>query len=67
MKVKKEKGRTWKDRMSPVNCRLGNKTVPYYLTEEEMLEDKEYTYESLSISEKEIYNNLKNQQDGKES
>ena len=67
MKVKKETGRTWKDKMSPVKCRLGNKTVPYYLTEEEMLEDKEYTYESLSISEKEIYNKLKTKEDGKES
>ena len=35
--------------------RLGGKTEPYYETEEEMLRLKIYDYESLSESEKEIY------------
>lgn len=35
--------------------RMGNKTQPYYETEEEMLKVKVYDYESLSESEKEIY------------
>lgn len=35
--------------------RMGNKTQPYYETEEEMLNIKVYDYESLSESEKEIY------------
>lgn len=39
--------------------RMGNKTQPYYETEEEMLKVKMYDYESLSKSEKEIYNKLK--------
>ena len=34
---------------------MGNKTEPYYETEEEMLKVKSYDYESLSESEKEIY------------
>jgi predicted transcriptional regulator len=38
--------------------KLGHKDEPYYKTEKEMLEDKVYTYESLSTSEKEIYDNL---------
>ena len=40
--------------------RLGHKSEPYYETEEEMLSEKVYTYESLSPSEKEIYNKNKN-------
>lgn len=39
--------------------RLGSKTEPYYATEEEMLNEKKYTYKSLSISEKKIYNRNK--------
>ncbi len=64
MKVKKEKGRTWTDRMSPIRSRLGSKQEPYVKTEEEMLSDKKYTYKSLSISEKSIYNKLKTKEDG---
>ena len=64
MKVKKEKGRTWTDEMSPVRSRLGSKKEAYIKTEEEMLSDKEYTYEDLSISEKSIYNKLKTKEDG---
>ena len=36
--------------------RLGHKDEPYYKTEEEMLKKPEYTYDSLSPSEKKIYN-----------
>ena len=46
MKVKLEKGRKWRDNMSPIKSRLGSKKEPYVKTEEEMLEDKEYTYDS---------------------
>ena len=35
--------------------RMGSKKEPYYKTEEEMLKVKVYDYESLSESEKEIY------------
>ena len=35
--------------------KMGSKTEPYYETEEEMLKEKVYDYESLSESEKEIY------------
>jgi hypothetical protein len=35
---------------------LGHKSEPYYKTEKEMLKETHYTYESLSISEKEMYN-----------
>jgi len=42
---------------------LGSKQEPYE-TEEEMLSTKEYTYESLSISEKAIYDKLKSTKDG---
>jgi hypothetical protein len=38
---------------------LGSKQEPYYNSEEEMLKDPVYTYESLSDSEKEIYDNIK--------
>ena len=34
---------------------LGHKSVPYYRTESEMLNETVYTYESLSPSEKNIY------------
>lgn len=34
---------------------LGYKDAPYYETEEEMLIDKEYNYNTLSDDEKEIY------------
>ena len=44
--------------------RLGHKSEPYYETEEEMLSEKKYTYASLSISEKSIYNKLKTKEDG---
>ena len=37
---------------------LGHKDEPYYDSEEEMLKDKVYTYESLSDSEKAIYDKL---------
>ena len=36
---------------------LGSKKEPYVETEAEMLADKKYTYEGLSISEKKIFNN----------
>lgn len=35
--------------------KLGHKDEPYYKTEAEMLKEPEYTYESLSPSEKKIY------------
>ena len=35
--------------------KLGHKDEPYYKTETEMLKEPEYTYESLSPSEKKIY------------
>jgi hypothetical protein len=38
---------------------LGSKQEPYYNSEEEMLKDPVYTYESLSDSEKDIYDNIK--------
>lgn len=37
---------------------MGHKNVPYYRTEEEMLRKPVYTYESLSDSEKAIYDEL---------
>lgn len=39
--------------------RLGNKQEPYIKTESEMLFKINYTYESLSKEEKEIYNQNK--------
>tara|TARA_R110002153_G_scaffold50280_3_gene141517 strand:+ start:113 stop:298 length:186 start_codon:yes stop_codon:yes gene_type:complete len=39
--------------------KLGNKQEPYHKKESEMLFDTEYTYESLSESEKLIYNKPK--------
>lgn len=38
---------------------LGSKEEPYYESEEEMLKEAIYTYESLSDSEKEIYDKIK--------
>tara|TARA_R100001443_G_scaffold85308_1_gene91905 strand:- start:326 stop:526 length:201 start_codon:yes stop_codon:yes gene_type:complete len=64
MKVKKESGRTWTNRLSPVKCRLGSKKEPYVETEEEMLKDKEYTYSTLSISERKMFNKSKTKEDG---
>lgn len=49
---KKIKNQKWHI-LTPVK-KLGHKDEPYF-TEEEMLEDKEYTYESLSPDEKKIY------------
>lgn len=37
-------------------ARLGHKDEPYYLTEDEMLNEVEYNYNTLSDDEKEIYN-----------
>lgn len=54
MKGKILKGLIWRILGGP--SRLGSKTEPYYESEEEMLKEKEYTYESLSLSEKKIYN-----------
>lgn len=38
--------------------KLGHKNEPYYKTEKEMLQEKVYTYESLSPSEKAIYDEM---------
>ena len=57
--MKKESGRTWSDRLSPIKCRLGSKTEPYIETEKEMLSEKKYTYSTLSISERKMFNKLK--------
>ena len=35
--------------------KLGHKDEPYYKTEKEMLKEPNYTYDSLSPSEKKIY------------
>lgn len=35
---------------------LGHKSIPYYKTEEEMLTKPTYSYETLSESEKQMYN-----------
>jgi hypothetical protein len=37
---------------------MGHKNGPYYDSEEEMLEESVYTYESLSDSEKAIYDDM---------
>ena len=63
MKVKMETGRTWPDRYFTWK-RLGKKNEPYIETEEEMLMGKNYTYESLSKEEKEMFNKLKPTEDG---
>ncbi len=42
---------------------LGSKKEPYYKTEGEMLFDTEYTYESLSKEEKEIFNQKQSKDD----
>jgi len=49
------KNKKWK--VGTAVKKLGSKTQPYYETEEEMLKVKVYDYESLSKSEKEIYDN----------
>ena len=56
-KVKMETGRTWLNRLI-TESRLGHKNEAYK-TEKEALNKKNYTYESLSISEKIIYDKLK--------
>ena len=57
MKIRKVRGRKWF--ILNYISRLGSKQEPYYKTEAEMLEDKKYTYESLSPAEKKIYNENK--------
>jgi len=58
MKIKKVRGKLWF--IIAGTKRLGSKTEPYYKTEKEMLEEKTYTYDSLSPSEKKIYNESRN-------
>jgi hypothetical protein len=41
---------------------LGHKSDPYFKTEDEMLNEPVYTYESLSTSEKEIYDKSRKNQ-----
>jgi len=48
-----QKDKKWK--VGTAVKKLGSKTQPYYETEKEMLKVKVYDYESLSKSEKEIY------------
>jgi hypothetical protein len=55
--VKMETGRTWLNELKPPS-RLGHKNEAYFKTEQEALKQKNYTYESLSISEKIIYDKL---------
>jgi len=50
-----QKDKKWK--VGTAIKKLGSKTQPYYETEEEMLKVKLYDYDSLSKSEKKIYNN----------
>lgn len=50
-----QKDKKWK--VGTAAKKLGSKTQPYYETEEEMLKVKVYDYESLSKSEKKIYDN----------
>ena len=64
MKVPMEKGRTWSDRLSSVKSRLGSKKEPYIETEKEMLKDKQYTYSTLSKSERKMFNKLKSTKNG---
>mgnify|MGYP003148772129 FL=1 len=64
MKVPIEKGKTWSDRLSPIKSRLGSKKEPYVETEKEMLEDKKYTYSTLSESERKIFNKIKSTKNG---
>jgi hypothetical protein len=47
---------TGKPELKVINRPLGHKSIPYYRTEDEMLDEPVYTYESLSESEKKIYN-----------
>jgi hypothetical protein len=58
MKVEIQRGQRWIDPES-ITSRLGHKSQPYYETELEMLIKKTYDYDSLSISEKIIYNQKK--------
>ena len=64
MKVPIEKGKTWSDRLSPIKSRLGSKKEPYIETEKEMLKDKKYTYSTLSMSERKMFNKLNQQKMG---
>ncbi len=50
-----QKNKKWK--VGTAVKKMGSKTQPYYETEEEMLKVKVYDYESLSESEKKIYDN----------
>ena len=59
MKIKKESNKTWL--CNTGIKKLGSKQEPYYKTEEEMLLIKKYTYDSLSESEKLIYNQNKDE------
>lgn len=59
MKITKslyKKIKNYKWSISTNVSKLGHKDEPYYKTEEEMLDEPKYTYESLSSSEKKIYN-----------
>lgn len=58
MKITKslyKKIKNYKWFMSTNVPKLGHKDEPYYKTEKEMLDEPKYTYESLSPSEKKIY------------
>ena len=57
MKDKKQTNKTWY--YTSNIKKLGSKQEPYYKTELEMLVIKKYTYDSLSESEKLIYNQNK--------
>jgi len=57
LKDKKETNKTWYYESNVK--KLGYKNEPYYKTEKEMLENKKYTFDSLSITEKQIYNQNK--------
>ena len=59
MKDKKQTNKTWY--YSSNIKKLGSKQEPYYKTELEMLVIKKYTYDSLSESEKLIYNQNKDE------
>lgn len=40
------------------SVKLGHKSEPYYESEEEMITDRVYTYDSLSEEEKKIFHDL---------
>ena len=40
------------------SVKLGHKSEPYYESEEEMMADRVYTYDSLSEEEKKIFHDL---------